>query len=203
MSTTRLAPQERRRLIVEAASRVVARRGPQGFSVGDVAEEAGVTRGLVHHYVGGREALALAVAESLVDQAPALVRTGLDLPVHEMVARNVDAWLDHWEAHRDGLDALLHDDASGGVLSAAFDRAREAIIDRVLLNHLGTTEAPPAVRLVLRGYTALSLAACAEWLRHGRAGRDEVHALLTHGLLALLRDVTPEVVAAGRAAPGG
>src|SRR5205823_2982510 len=50
-----IAPEEKRRLILEAAVRVFARKGYHTCRVGDIAEEAGVAYGLVYHYFSSKE----------------------------------------------------------------------------------------------------------------------------------------------------
>src|SRR3954466_3498172 len=51
----RLSRAERRDQILDAANSLFAERGYEDVSVEDVASSAGVTRGLVHHYFGGRK----------------------------------------------------------------------------------------------------------------------------------------------------
>jgi len=51
----RVGPAEKRRLILDAAMRVFARRGFHHCRVSDVADEAGVAYGLVYHYFGSKE----------------------------------------------------------------------------------------------------------------------------------------------------
>jgi Bacterial regulatory proteins, tetR family len=75
MSTTqkfsRLAPEQRREQILDAANALYAERAYDEVSIEDISSAAGVTRGLVHHYFGrpqGRP-LARSVSGSLL-QAP-------------------------------------------------------------------------------------------------------------------------------------
>jgi TetR/AcrR family fatty acid metabolism transcriptional regulator len=49
--------EQRRRLLLDAAVRVFARRGFHGARVGDVAAEAGVAHGLVYHYFSSKDEL--------------------------------------------------------------------------------------------------------------------------------------------------
>jgi TetR/AcrR family fatty acid metabolism transcriptional regulator len=51
----RAAPVDKRRLILDAAIRVFARRGFHHCRVSDVADEAGVAYGLVYHYFDSKE----------------------------------------------------------------------------------------------------------------------------------------------------
>src|SRR5436305_3238217 len=49
------AQEEKRRLLLDAAVRVFARKGYHASRVGDIAEEAGVAYGLLYHYFGSKE----------------------------------------------------------------------------------------------------------------------------------------------------
>src|SRR5438045_468208 len=104
----RLTPAERRAQVLEAARRVFVRDGFAEASTAAVAREAGVTRGLVHHYFGSRRALFLAVLADLAERLPAAIRTDLEgLSVEEVVAINSNALLDAVERDRDAWLALL------------------------------------------------------------------------------------------------
>jgi len=48
-------PLDKRRLILDAAIRVLARQGYHGTRVSDIADEAGVAYGLVYHYFGSKD----------------------------------------------------------------------------------------------------------------------------------------------------
>jgi AcrR family transcriptional regulator len=59
----RRGPEEAKGLIVDAAERVFAERGPDAVGLKDVAREAGVSHALVSHYFGTFEKLVDAVLE--------------------------------------------------------------------------------------------------------------------------------------------
>jgi AcrR family transcriptional regulator len=50
-----IAQEEKRKLILDAAVRVFARRGYHGARVGDIAQEAGIAHGLLYHYFSSKE----------------------------------------------------------------------------------------------------------------------------------------------------
>jgi TetR/AcrR family transcriptional regulator, fatty acid metabolism regulator protein len=52
-----IASEEKRRVILDAAIRVFARKGYHAARVGDIAEEAQVAHGLLYHYFASKEAL--------------------------------------------------------------------------------------------------------------------------------------------------
>jgi AcrR family transcriptional regulator len=192
---TRLEPEARRRQILEAARGLFATRGYASVSTAEIAREAGVTRGLVHHYFGGKREIYLEVVRTLSELASGAVKTDLGLPVAEMVAANADSWLDFLVAHPEMSTAVAGELAGDPEVAAVIDGVREAIITRIVVNHTGQSEAPAAVRFLLRSYIGLSEAACRDWLVHGRASREDVHMMLTKTLLLMMSDVLPALMA--------
>ena len=96
---TRRDPKDRRAAILDSARRVFADRPYDAVNMADVASAAGISRALVNHYFGSKRELYIETLHAVTDAAPNVVRTDLDLPVEEMVARNTDAGLDHVEAN--------------------------------------------------------------------------------------------------------
>ena len=83
---SRLEADARSEPILDAARRVFVRSGPAEASTSEIAREAGVTRGLVHHYFGTKRELYLAVVADLATTLPEVVRLDVrDLPVEQMV----------------------------------------------------------------------------------------------------------------------
>ena len=65
MPKTGMAPV-RRRAFVEAAIRSIHGRGFADLTTGDIAREAGLSQGLVHHYFGSKSALIIATMRHLL-----------------------------------------------------------------------------------------------------------------------------------------
>ena len=109
--------------------------------------------------------------------------------------RNADAWLDFIEANRSALTVLLWSDwPTDPSVDALRDDVAEAVIDRVLINHLGTADVPEPIRFVLRAFGGMVQAALREWLVLGRATRAQTHALITASLLSMMQRVVPAVL---------
>ena len=193
---TRLDPDGRRRQILDAALTVFGEKPYDAVSTQDVARAAGVTRGLVHHYFGSKLELFRAVVEVIADQAPSLIEVDPARTIEQLVAANADAWLAFAEAHREvalTIGAGVSQPADPA-LHELVDQARERVIDRIILNHAGTTEVPPQVRFVVRSFLGLADAAAREWLYHGRATREQVHTMLSLSMLAIMRDTLPALL---------
>jgi AcrR family transcriptional regulator len=187
---TRLDPEGRRRQIVDAAQTVFSQKPYNSVSMNDIARAAGVTRGLIHHYFGGKTQLFGAVVQSLADLAPSQVNAGPDMPLDDVIALGVSAWLDFVAEHRElalTIGAGMHPDDPA--LQTIVETAREAIVSRIIPNLRVDDEAD--VRFLIRSYLGLADAAAREWLHYGRATRTEVHTMLTRSLVELTRGTLP------------
>src|SRR6202166_2356399 len=58
---SRRTPEEARRLILDAAQAAIARTGPQGLRLQDIAAEAGISHPLILHHFGSRAGLVRAL----------------------------------------------------------------------------------------------------------------------------------------------
>lgn len=197
----RLDTAERRDQILSAARRLFSDRHYGAVSTADIADAAGVTRGLVHHYFGGKRELYLEVVRSLLELPPGLFAEQLASGDTETaLAAAVDRWLDVSE--RSGAVLLAAHGAQGfgrdAEVEAIFDRARERTADAViaiLRPGKPVTEAPVELRAAVRAYAGFVESATFDWLRGGPLSREQLRELLVGGLLALDRDVIPRVEA--------
>jgi AcrR family transcriptional regulator len=188
-STRRLPPDARRRQIIDTASRLISERDA-GISTADVAEAAGVTRALVHHYFRGIDELLDAVTQQLLASALA---TGLgadtETPVQERVPRNVAAFLDLIEANRNvWLTALATDRPNSA--SSRLASVRGALLEDILANNSDMIADTPWARLCLTGYLVFAETVARRW-QLGEASRQDAQRALTDTLLHLLLHTIP------------
>ena len=145
---TRIAPDLRRRQIVEATHRVTLARGLHELRVGDVADELAVSSGLIHYHFATKDELIEAMLGAMAEREIASVRRSIErlATPEERLARVIDVylpssrrdpswllWIDVWgEALRDAnlrriseeLDnawvALVAEVIAGGVETGSF-----------------------------------------------------------------------------------
>ncbi|WP_431922004.1 TetR/AcrR family transcriptional regulator [Amycolatopsis tucumanensis] len=72
----RVDHEQRRRLIADAVRRIAADRGLEAVSLGEVAAEAGISKGLVQHYFPSRDAMLRYATRTLRDRVEDRLRTG-------------------------------------------------------------------------------------------------------------------------------
>jgi AcrR family transcriptional regulator len=192
MSTTpkysRLAPAQRREQILDAANALFSERGYDEVSIEDIASTAGVTRGLVHHYFGGRKEVYIALLERLGAQREEQLPPPVGRSARARVADDVARWLDWTEANRTiwlGTVARGEDIADPDVRQAVAELVRRAVA-LVAARHADIAEDSPRLRHALECWTGLNRAATRRWL-HGRATREATHELLASTLEHILR----------------
>ena len=187
----RLPPDARRRQIIEAARRLISERGDAEVSTADVAEAAGVTRALVHHYFRGIAELLDAVIQDLVASLlPGSLGAGTEIPVEQRVPHNVAALLDMVEANRGVWLAAVATGIGQDGASPGSTLLREAFLARILANNTDVVADTPWARLCLTGYVAFSEAIARRWLV-GQASREDAQRALTGTLLHLLLHTIP------------
>ena len=129
----RLAPEQRRKLIVEAAGRQFGARGYDGTRLDTVAAAAGVTKPVLYRHFDDKTALYLALLErhreDLGAFAGAIPPEG---PLEARLRAVLEVWLDYVEAH-DYAWRMLFRDTGGGEAVRAFRvelhaRARAVLI---------------------------------------------------------------------------
>src|SRR5260370_23171471 len=62
----RRTPEEARRLILESARQLIARAGPEGLRLQDIAADAGISHPSILHHFGSREGLVRALTQQAV-----------------------------------------------------------------------------------------------------------------------------------------
>lgn len=185
----RMDYDDRRRLILHAATGLFLQRPYDQVSVSDIADAAGVAKGLLHHYFGSKRDLYLEVVRSVtivpLPVGPSL-EEGHDLA---MLGAAIDALLGFASANRDlWLKATaVGDDEVASIL----DDSREVLAEQTIAG-LGLADTP-VVRALVRGYGGLVQEVTREWLDRGRLTEAQAREVLVRTLPLLLERVLPEL----------
>ena len=181
---SRLDPGQRRDQILDAASALLAERPYDEVSIEDIASAAGVTRGLVHHYFGGRYELYIALLKRIGNQREDELRLPVGSSACARVADTVSRWLDWTEANRTiWLATSAHgEDIADADVADLLGRA----VALLTIFHSDIAADSPRLRHALECWTAVNRAATRRWLR-GEATRDATHELLASTLEHVLR----------------
>jgi TetR/AcrR family transcriptional regulator, fatty acid metabolism regulator protein len=103
------AQEEKRRLLLDAAVRVFARKGYHASRVGDIAEEAGVAHGLLYHYFDSKEDVLRTVFRetwrALIDTIRSVEEAGD--PPREQLRKVAEILLRSWRREPDLVRVLV------------------------------------------------------------------------------------------------
>ena len=174
--------------MLDAANDLFAERGYEEVSVEDIARAAGVTRGLVHHYFGGRKEVYVALLERLDAIREEQLRPPVGRSARARVADSVSRWLDWTEANRTiylGTIAPGEDIADPEVRRVVADLRGRAVA-LLATFHADIAQDSPRLRYALECWTGLNRAATRRWLR-GEATREATQELLASTLEHVLR----------------
>lgn len=192
MTTTskrvRLSPDARREQLLDLGVRMLATRTLEELSVDALAEEAGISRGLLFHYFKNKQDFHRAVVQRAADDL--LARTKSD-PSHEPSARlrlSLTRYIDYVLANPPAYISLVRGAAGGDeAMLEIFDRTRAALTARITDN-LGAygVEDTPTVRLLARGWSAMVEEAVLSWVADPQLSKEELLRVLTATLPAVL-----------------
>jgi AcrR family transcriptional regulator len=192
MSTTarysRLDPGQRREQILDAANALFSGRAYDEVSIEDIASSAGVTRGLVHHYFGGRKQVYIALLERLGAVREEQLPPPVGRSARARLADTVSRWLDWTEQNRTIWLATIargEDIADPDIRQVVAELVRRAVA-LLIVHHADIADDSPRLRHALECWTALNRAATRRWLS-GEASREQTHELLTSTLEHVLR----------------
>ena len=170
--------EEKRRLILDAAVRVFARKGFHTCRVGDISEEAGVAHGLLYHYFSSKDELLEAVFRETWSELLAAIHEveASDEPAREQLRQVAAIMLRAWRRQPDLVRVLVREIARSPALQGQVEALDDALaaIGRIVARGQAEGELrrdvdPQLASLVFYGGIETILTS---WV-FGRGGDDE------------------------------
>jgi AcrR family transcriptional regulator len=190
---TRLAPARRREQLVDLGVKLLSARRLEDLSIDLLAEEAGISRGLLYHYFAGKREFHLAVLEQMADRVIAITApTGEGEPLEQLVG-SLEAYVGFVSENHEAYTSFVRAAAAGDAdYQRLHDDARAALTDRIFvaadseaLAALGLVDTP-AVRLMVRGWSAMVEDVVLAWLDdHSGVERSELLDMLAGSLASV------------------
>ncbi len=190
----RMDYEERRQQILDAAMRLFRQRPYSQVSVSDIATEAGVAKGLLHHYFDSKRELYLEVVRTVAGMVAVPVDGDGSADATDTWERTVDGFL---SIVGDRPDLWLSAVTVGGAenddeVASILDDSREVVADQTLeALGLGDRADEPALRALVRAYGGFVQELTVEWLGRKRVGEQQVRAAMVAALPLLLEQVLP------------
>ncbi|MEV6961167.1 TetR/AcrR family transcriptional regulator [Streptomyces sp. NPDC051207] len=189
----RLSTGERREQLLSVGARLFSENPYDEVWIEQVAEIAGVSRGLLYHYFPTKRDFFAGVVERESERMLRLTAAVPGVPVREQLTAGLDAYLEYVEAHAHGYRAFHRADAAGDQAVRRVYRRALAAQERQILAALAADPGfgpvhgeRPDVRLAVRGWLAFTTAVCLEWLRGSELTRRQVRDLCARALLGVV-----------------
>ncbi|MFJ2002772.1 TetR/AcrR family transcriptional regulator [Streptomyces chartreusis] len=189
----RLSTEERREQLLAVGARLFSESPYDEVWIEQVAEIAGVSRGLLYHYFPTKRDFFAAVVERESARMLRMTAAVPGIPVREQLGAGLDTFLEYVEAHAHGYRAFHRADAAGNqAVRKVYQRALATQEKQILAAMAADPEFGPVcarrpdVPLAVRGWLAFTTAVCLEWLRGADLSRDQVRDLCTRALLGVI-----------------
>ncbi|MFE2967958.1 TetR/AcrR family transcriptional regulator [Streptomyces sp. NPDC059340] len=189
----RLSTEERREQLLSVGARLFSESPYDEVWIEQVAEIAGVSRGLLYHYFPTKRDFFAAVVERESERMLRLTAAVPGIPVSEQLSAGLDTFLAYVEAHAHGFRAFHRADAAGDqAVRRVYQRALAAQEQQILAaldadpDVPGGIEDRPELRIAVRGWLAFTTAVCLEWLRGAELTREQLRDLCARALLGAI-----------------
>jgi AcrR family transcriptional regulator len=189
----RMDPDARRDQILQVAARLFAERPYSDVSISDIAGEAGIARGLLHHYFGSKRELYLELVR-IAARAPLGSEPPEALGTAQAWTTVVDSFLGAVEHNPTRWLSAVNagGPARDDEVTAILDDAREILADQTLVAiGLADRADDPAVRAFIRAWGGFVQELTIEWVGRGRIDRERVRRAMLATLPLLVEQVLP------------
>ncbi|MEU6675611.1 TetR/AcrR family transcriptional regulator [Streptomyces sp. NPDC046925] len=182
----RMGVEERRQQLIGVALDLFSHRSPDDVSIDEIAAAAGISRPLVYHYFPGKLSLYEAALQRAADDLADRFVEPREGPLGARLLRVMGRFLDFVDGHGPGFSALMRGGPAVGssTTNALIDSVRQAAYVQIL-SHLGITDPPARLELVIRSWISLAESTALIWLDGRRIPRAELEIQLVHDFAAL------------------
>jgi AcrR family transcriptional regulator len=181
---------ELRTAILEAATRMFLDRPFAEVRVDDIAEDAGVAKGLLFYYFKNKRGIYVAVVESLLMQLVESAKPDFSLPPREREVAAVESFV-RWASEVEGVEVILSRWSGGDVKTEALFREALSRVIGQMVAAMGDMPGGPGspngvpVPLLSRsiwGWLAFTRVTTADWLKNRDTTLEEHRDLLVAAL---------------------
>jgi AcrR family transcriptional regulator len=184
----RLSPDARREQLLDLGVALLTTRTLDELSIDLLADEAGISKGLLYHYFRNKQEFHRAVVRRATDQMLAVTSPDPALAPLDRLSAGLAAYIDYVESNFEPFMSLVRGAASGDrFLREIYEDARGALTGRISesVGELGLVDSP-ATRLLTSGWAAMVEETVITWVQHRQISKTELLRLLSAALPAVL-----------------
>ena len=186
-SYARRTVEERRRQLIDLGLDLFGTRPYDEISIEEIAQEAGMSKGLLYHYFPSKRDFYVACVHQAALELRRATRPDPRLDPPAQLRAGLSVYLDHVQANLARCRAFV----SGGIgadpeVTAITEETRR-INSENILRGLGVTEEEPLLRMVVRGWISFVEITAIKWAEAGGADKEELVQILLAALAAVVR----------------
>ncbi len=195
-SRQRRTVEERREQLLDLGLELFSSRTYEAISIDEIAQAAGISKGLLYHYFASKRAFYVAAVEKASEQLLAAtdVAPGAsgEPPTFDALVDGMRTFLEYVEGRAEAYVFLLRGGMGGDEeVRAIIERTRNRFADRILAGIGG--EPTARVRIAIHGWIGFIESASLEWLARRDLDRDALAAFLVETFLAVLQSSASSV----------
>lgn len=167
----RLEPDARRAHLLAVGAAVFGSKSYDEVQIDQIAQEAGVSRGLLYHYFPNKRVFFAAIIQGGYDEILEATRPDPKLSPAEQLQAGLRAYLDYVESHPHMYRAIFRSAASlESTVQDVVNRNLDLQAKRILAAFGGTSARHSLPYLAVRAWLAFLIQAALDWLDHGARG---------------------------------
>lgn len=183
----RLELPERREQLLSLAVLAFSSKSYDEVSVDDLAQSAGVSKGLLYHYFPSKRELYVATVRTAAEQLIERVLPDPTLSVRDQIALGLDGYLSFVEQNAAAYSSLIQSGIGrDDEVLTIIDSTRMRFVG-IMLERGGQTLLNPAQQTLLRGWVGMVEAASLDWVKRRSMTRKELTKFLLKSLLYTLQ----------------
>jgi AcrR family transcriptional regulator len=196
LSSSRLARDDRRDQLIAMGAELLGRRPYDQISITDLADAAGISKGLLYHYFATKSDFVVAVLRQSREELEQRLSFDPSLEPAARLDAGLDAFLTFVEEHAAGFKAVARarygeDAAIVAELAEGRERRIAMLVGLAAAfadSDYDTVDTPP-LRTVIAAWLAFSEELVVRWLDERALAREDVRHLLRDAFLANLSSV--------------
>lgn len=165
----RLEPDARRAHLLAVGAKVFGNKAYDDVQIEQIAQEAGVSRGLLYHYFSSKRAFFAAVVQGGYDEILDATRPNPKLSPPEQLQAGLEAYLDYVESHPHMYRAIFRSAPSlEQTIQDVVNRNLDLQARRILATFGGASSPHSLAYMAVRAWLAFLIHAVLDWLDHGK-----------------------------------
>ncbi len=183
----RLELPERREQLLRLAIQAFSHKSYDDVSIDELAQGAGVSKGLLYHYFPSKRELYVATVRAAADRLIERVLPDPTLSVRDQIAHGLDGYLSFVEQNAQSYTSLIQSGIGrDDEVSTIIDGTRVRFV-HVMLERGGESLLNPAQQTLLRGWVGMVEAASLDWVKRRSMTREQLTKFLLKSLLYTLQ----------------